>query len=383
MARIINVKKQGIIIGNSNVECGSLAIKKDKSVASLSQKNERKQKKKSKKLAKWIINLLVICSLVVAVTVISVIAIMFAGGETTNVEIDYNLGNPHSFVGLAVSDALDKEEIDVSKYEDDKELAEFLYATAGEKAKNADNMTAYNDGWLSMVMGSSPNLIDIDSVIMKTQDEYFSIIYHLKNSVPILDSFIGAAIAKTTDVITTERMYATKNSNVMKYQKVKNNEYDENGVPHAVWDSTLVDIVKQNRTKPVFNSSQECIYEITRHIMTADTLTQAKVTHNKQGGYYEVVATYDHTNPDTYVNSIEDIQTGTGDKNAYYTQITAEFTVWENGSFRSFFLNEKWSAKMIIDLSFELQTNWLFSYDIKDCDMDTYPDAVNTAKALS
>ena len=373
MAKLVNLKK----LNDKNLA----SVRKEYSHAYTTYGEEKPKGKKRKKIAKLVINSLVICSLAIAVVLITVVGTMFSTPSGGDVDINYDLANRHNFVGLALPSDNAGDNITIDESLDDKELAVFLYNTASNKAKSAINMTAYNDGWLVMIMGGSPNLIDIDSVIMKTQDEYFSIIYHLKNSVPILDSFIGAAIAKTTDVVTTERMYADKNSKYLAYQKVKNCDYDDNGVPYANWTS-IVDITTQQRPLPVFSEAQNGKFDITKHIMTVDTVTQASVKHVKNGGYYEVKVTYDHLNPDTYVNSLYDIQSGTGDKNALYTQLTAEFTVWENGSFRSFFLNEKWSAKMLIDLEFELQTNWLFSYDISDCNIDTYPDAVATKNAV-
>ena len=158
---------------------------------------------------------------------------------------------------------------------------------------------------------------------------------------------------------------------------------DENGIPYGNWDPLIINIQKKEKAVPVFNDSQKGSFEITKHIAAADTLKGVTVQYNRAEGYYVVTFVYDVENPETYVNSLADIQAGTGDKNAKYTSIKAEFTVWDNGNFRSFFINEKWSAKVVISLEFELQTNWLFSFDARDCDFNNYPDAALYKNSLA
>ena len=299
----------------------------------------KKSKSKPKKLSLLIVNTLVICSLVVLVVVTSVVCIIFAGGGA-NEYVDNRIENVHEFIGLAVPPDLNSsQKLDISHLASAREKAAYLYDLCSANATKTPYFTAYNKGLLSLYLGSSGNFIDIDAVTMKTQKEYFNIEYHLKNSVPILDSFIGPMLAKTTDIITTARRYATDKSSKVIYQKVKNNEYDEN------------------------------------HTITAETISDAEVTYDAKNHFYHVSLTLDPTNPDTIKYSIDDIRAGTGDKNAQYTQIKIDFTVWDTGYFRTFSLVEKWSANLVIALNFQLETNWECSYDERDCQIDTYNDS--------
>ena len=352
--------------------------------STLADEFKAEQLRKPHKLSKLIGNVFVIASLVLVIIGVSVIASLFASGGTIIDNTNKPLDNPHNFVALKVrpdGEPLTKTLKDFNQ--DEKAFGLYLYRTCAENAKKADYMTAYNDGWIYMSLSNTPNYLDIDSVVMKSQYEYFSEVYHIKNSVPILDSFLGATIAKTTDVVTTERMYAAKNDSFMRYEKVKNNDVDGNGIPYANWDPLIINIQKKEKAVPVFNDSQNGSFEITKHIAAADTLKEVTVQYNRAEGYYVVTFVYDVDNPETYVNSLADIQAGTGDKNAKYTSIKAEFTVWDNGNFRSFFINEKWSAKVVISLEFELQTNWLFSFDARDCDFNNYPDAALYKNSLA
>lgn len=343
----------------------------------------KKKPKKPKKLTKWIVNTLVICSVFILVVVGSSVSIALTGNNNSNYT-SIAQENVHNFKSLAVKPDIKTELINLDGFETPAEKAQYLYNVCSENSKNTPYFTAYNSGLLLMNMGASANYIDIDSVIMKTQSEYFSIIYHIKNSVPILDTILGGLIEKTADVVTTERMYAKKGDNKLSYQKVKNNARDENGVPHANWEPLLA--IKDNvsyKTLPIFNSSQTGTYEITKHKITTETIVTAEVKYNEEEGYYTVKATLDPTNPKTVVDSITDIRVGTGDKEANYTLIIAEFSVWDNGYLRSFNLEEKWEANVIITLSFELKTNWLCSYNPADCNLDTYPDAKSTKAELA
>ena len=342
----------------------------------------KKKPKKPKKLTRLIVNTLVICSVFILVVVASSVSIALVGNDNSHYT-SIAQENVHNFKSLAVKPKFTHGIINLDNFESPSEKAQFLYELCSENSKNTEFFTAYNNGLLLMNMGSSNNYIDIDSVIMKTQTEYFSIIYHIKNSVPILDSILGGIIEKTADVVTTERMYAKSTDKKMAYQKVKNNSRDENGVPHADWKPLLelTDSISY-KALPVFNSSQSGPYEITKHKISTETILTAEVSYNNTEGYYTVKATLDPTNPKTVVDSIADIRVGTGDKNAHYTLITTEFTVWDNGYLRSFNLTEKWEANVVISLAFELKTNWMCSYNSQDCNLNSYPDASATKKAL-
>lgn len=336
---------------------------------------EYNKKKKPKKLSRLIVNIMVICALVIFVVVLSTVCSVFAGGGGGNY-VDPGKNNVHNFVGLEVEPSLSSEKIDLSSCPDAKSKAAYLYEISSKNVTDAPYFTSYNKGLLFMRMGSSDNYIDIDAVTLKTQKEYFNIEYHLKNSVPILDSFIGGIISKTTDVVTTARRYARAGDDYTTYQKVKNNEYDENGVPYAAWDATIAINTPEVQKLPetIFNSSQGENYRITKHVITVDTISDAEVTYDAKHGYYTVSLTLDPTNPDTVVDSLDDIRVGTGDKNASYSQIKIDFTVWDTGYFRTFSLLEKWNANVVISLGFQLETNWQCSYNELDCQPDEYRD---------
>lgn len=353
--------------------------------STLADEYNKQQKKKPIKLTKWVVNVLVICSLVIFVVVSGVVCSLFAGGGSGGYVPTPGNKNAHNFSSLCSRpDVPDSTKVEFSPFVDSKEKAAFLYKISSENITKTPYFTAYNKGLTFMKMGNSDNYIDVDAVIMKTQDEYFNIEYHLKNSVPILDSFIGSAIAKTTDVVTTTRKYVGKNDNSMTYQKVKNNAYDENGVPYAVWDSTVPFSTPETKSLPIpiYNASQEGVFEITKHAINENTISDAEVKYDRKGGFYTVSLTLDHTNPETVANSINDIRAGTGDPNTSYSLIKIDFTVWDNGYLRSFDILEKWDAKIVISLNFELETHWQCSYAEKDCDFASYNDVVIMKNSL-
>ena len=352
----------------------------DKNRSDVAEKFKKEQISKPKKLAKWIVNTLVICSILVFVIALSTVAVVLTGTKAPSY-VEFGEQNVHNFVALEImpdETGTDLNDV-VSSLSSDALIAEQIYNICARNVKNAPYFTSYNNGSLFMQIGTSDNYIDIDSVVMKSQKEYFSIIYHLNNSIPILDSVIGSIISKTTDVITTERMYAKAGDKHMLYQKVRNNSRDVNGVPLAKW-SPIIDIENDTSKKsvPVFNSSQSGQYDITKHVVNVNTIDSVSVEYNGEEKYYTVKLVLNHNLPETVKNSLEDIRVGTGDKNARYTKIAIEFTAWDNGYFRSFALEEHWSANVVISLNFNLKTNWLCSYNPADCNFDKYPDAKHT-----
>ena len=342
----------------------------------------KKQPKKPKRIAKWIVNVLVIASVVVFVVVGSTLSYTLVVGGGSYVATGE--ANVHNFSGLCVAPTLTEEKVDLSPYVSSKEQATYLYSVACRKMTDASYFTAYNRGMLYLKMGSSDNYIDIDAVTMKTQKEYFNIEYHIKNSVPILDSMIGSILESATDIVTTERKYASANGSCTYYQKVKNNSVDDNGIPSAVWEGTLgindPSVVKKDMT--VFNSTQNGVFLLANHTVKPATILDAEVTYDEENGYYTVSATLDHTSYETVENSVKDIRSGTGDNSATYNLIKLNFTVWDTGYMRTFSLVEKWAAKVVISLNFNLETNWECSYSSTDCNLNKYRDAKLMKDAL-
>lgn len=335
----------------------------------------KKAPKTPKKIAKWIVNVMVIASIVIFVVVASTLSYTLVTEQGS-----YNAKgavNIHNFKGLCVAPTLTEEKIDLTPYSSAKEQTAFLYAVACQKMTDASYFTAYNSGLLYLKMGSSDNYIDIDEVTMKTQKEYFNIEYHLKNSVPILETMIGSILEKATDIVTTERRYASSAGSCTYYQKVKNNNTDDNGVPYATWDGTLgindPSVLKKDMT--AFHSGQNGLFTLTNHTVLPATILDAEVTYDEENGYYTVSATLDHTSDETVKNSLADIRSGTGDSSASYNLIKLNFTVWDTGYMRTFSMTEKWAAKVVISLNFNLETNWECSYSSTDCNLDKYRDA--------
>lgn len=352
----------------------------DKNRNNVAEQYRKEKISKPKRLAKWLVNTLVICSVLVFVISISTVAIVFSGTKTPSY-VEFDEKNIHNFVGLEVMPNLTGTNLAnvVSSLSSDAEIAEKLYAICSDNIKHAPFFTAYNKGSFFLQIGTSENYIDLDSVIMKSQKEYFSISYRLNNSIPILDSFIGAIVSKTADVISTERMYAKAKDKHMLYQKVRNSSRNEKGVPSAKW-SPIIDIEKDitKKSVPAFNSSQPGQYTLTNHVVNANTIDTVSVDYNEEEKYYSVKLILKHNLPETIKNSLDDIRVGTGDKNASYTKIAIDFTVWENGYLRSLSMEEQWVANVVLTLDFNLKTNWRCSYNPTDCSFDKYPDSKQT-----
>ena len=339
-----------------------------KNPSTVAEAYNKEVKKKPKRLVRWIRQVLVIVS--VAILAIILLSVSIAMASPSGSYIKKGAANVHNFVGLLVEPTLaSPTKVDLSDCSTAKEKAEKLYAIAWRNATDTQYFTAYNTGLIRMNMGGSDNYLDIDTVVKKTQKEYYYIEYHLKNSVPILDTIIGDILAKATDIITTERKYASAGSDVMLYQKVKNNEYNEKGEPQANWDATIAinTPVTKELKAPVFNSTQNGVFRLANHTVNARTISDAEVIYHEEEGYYEVTTTLDHTNPETIKDSAADIQAGTGDNNAKYNYLKVNFTVWDTGYLRTLQTVEKWSAKVVLSLNFEMETNWDCSYDRRDC----------------
>ena len=341
--------------------------------------------KKPKRLARWIRNIIIICAISFSILLTTSIGMVFSGIIASDFT-EKGRSNIHNFVSLAVNPNFNKNtELENYDYVSDPiGFTEFAYNTCSFNSKNTPFMTAYNSGLLYSQIGNTDNYIDIDAVILKTQEEYFNITYRLKNSVPILDSMIGPVIIKTTDIVTTERWYAHKGDSTVAYQKVKNNGYNANGIPYADWAS-FINVPAQTNYKPIitFNSEQNGIYKLIAHNVNKNTITKASVTHNNKEGYYTVSLTLDPTLEETVKDSIDDIRTGTGDKKAHYTLLTIEFTMWDSGYFRTFDMTEKWSANVLMSLNFDLKSAWEFSYNPSDCNFEEYKDALDMKNSLS
>ena len=336
---------------------------------------------KLKTLGMWVVRLIVILAIFLAVvTSIAIMPILniFSPGGGDIGEVIYDYQNIYNYKGLLVApnDISDLEFDLPAKYSEltDKEFIQFAYEKSLENLKNIDNALIYKQGLLQMALGGSPNYIDIAGNVIKTPTEYFKIDYHLYNNVPILDSFIGSVISKSADVLTGERFYTNSSLNKMHHQKVKNSNRYDNGIPYSTWTNG---VTTNTLDVPVYRASQAGLFNITNHTIKPSTILDegCEVHYNAKDGYYLVKAVLDLSNPETYKYSLADIITGTGDPNTMYSAVSIEFTVWDTGFLRTFFLTEKWDANLVISMSFDFNTYLYFSYDDSDCSIDKCDDA--------
>lgn len=351
--------------------------------------NNGGKKKMSGKKKFWIIFTAVLLVIVIAVGItVGVLLTNVKKAKDANVFAE----NPHGFKQLGVRP--DREGLitfgNLSKMseEEKKDVAVQLYETATSNFKN-NNCVIFDNQEAIMSVLDIENIMKVDSVTIKNDEEYFRIDYRLRKSTPFIDMFknYGKKINDSLEMLLTERMYATKDAEKMTYQKVKNSNVDENGVPYAVWDSSEYPIVGENRDVPKFNSSQEGTYGLTAHTIKASTISTANVEYDKASGYYTVKISLDIANEETSANALENIRKGSGDKNASFNQLDVVFTVWDNGYFRDFKMDENWTANAmgvpILKFGSLFHYNMYFSYAEEDCNLHDYKDYKDMMAAIS
>lgn len=340
--------------------------------------------KMSKKKKFWIIftSVLLVIILAVGITV-GVIVGNLKKAQKANVYAE----NPHGFAQLGVrpnrEGIIDVGNLNNMSAEEMRKTAVFLYDTATEMFKNND-CVIYDNQVATMNVGPIDNVINVDSVTIKNDTEYFRIDYRLKNVTPIL-TMLGEGMEKTLNnglnIILTERMYASSDMEKMIYQQVKTSAInEETGVPYAVWnDPKNYPVTVQERDIPAFNSSQEGVYSLTAHTIKESTVTSAEVKYHKAEGYYTVTMSLDTTNEETSENALANIREGAMDPDAAFDTLDIEFTVWDNGYFRSYQMTEIWSAKALKLIAFgsDFRYNMYFSYAEEDCNLHEYKDYVD------
>ena len=326
--------------------------------------------KQKKSLPKKIIYLIVgvVVGFFVLVGLVTSLCIVFLPKKGTHNFNGYS--NVHGFLALAEAPEVDSV-ITLDENMSQEEQAAYLYRTASTNLKNAPYLVGYNQGALTLSMFGQYNYIDLDAVIMKNQDTYFKVDYHVINDAPL------ASLSR--DTTSCERWYYQSGMESMAAQKVYSSDRDEAGVPFADWSEP------ENYTKevPVFTTGQYGIFTVVNHTITADTIKNATVTHNDKGGYWEVTCSLDLSNPASTAYSLADIRTGTGDKKAKYTGVSFIYTVWDSGYMRTFSTREDWNAKVIVSLAFHMDINYYYSYLEEDCDMATYKDFTDAKNAMA
>jgi hypothetical protein len=261
------------------------------------------------------------------------------------------------------------------------EYAAYLFNYAGTTAKNADHLAAHCNCQMIMNAGSN-NIVDIDATIIKTQTEYFRADYRIEVDCPLKRVFGNAF-----EIIISERNYTCTDMDYLAYQKVPNSIVTEDGRPTADWVPTKKNpLTEEQRAVPVYNSTQEGIFEVVPYNVTVDTIQSAEVTfvESEEGNYYRVDMVLDTSNPYLTERIIDTIRKGSSDPNAYYDVVTYSFEIWDNGFFKAITFQEIWKAKAMGMVNFVTDTtyNWTFSYDPDDANPDTYVNCKETKDAI-
>lgn len=291
--------------------------------------------------------------------------------------------NPYKLQGLLVEPeetyGLDFDLENAYKKMSDLEFAAYAYYSASIYSTYATYMTTYNQEQSDTIIGSSVNTVDVNALTIKTQNEYVKVNYHTTSGMPFLSSALGQIIVSKIDLLTGERWYATNADETTWYQKVRNAKVNSDGVPFSNWDNPK-NLTYENVAFSSANIERFGVYQISIHNINERTIKTAKKSR-KSKYYYTVELTLDPTNEETILRSKDDIVDGSGDQNAYYKELNVEFTVWNNGAFRSFKLQELWAASVVISLNFDFRSEYLFSYSAEDADITKYPDLVEAKEA--
>lgn len=300
--------------------------------------------------------------------------------------------NPHGFVKLSVRPAAERsiftENFGSMSASELKAAALSMYVNAGINFKT-HTVTVYDNCLSSFSVLGIKNTVNIDSVIMKNDDEYFRVDYRLKNDTPFLDMFksFEKQINDGLELVLTERLYATKAGEAMLYHKVRNARLDDDKVPYAVWDDPDYEVFVEEREKPIFSSSQEGGYALTAHTVDMDTIASASAEYMKSEGYYDVTIVLDVNNPATSESAVENIREGSGDPNANFDKLEINFTVWDNGYIRTFRMEESWEANAlgveVLKFASVFNYNMYFSYAEEDCKLHEYRDYLDMMEYIA
>jgi hypothetical protein len=268
--------------------------------------------------------------------------------------------------------------IDMEK--DQIALALELYYLACQKDKDAPCRAFYSICPTSNVSAGMDNRILLNILEIKNGEEFFRIDYRLKDSVPLFDRmpFLEVPLNQLIRLVTTERKYYNLSMEHALYQQVLNANTDENGIPYANWTT----LYKESQLDPViFNSAQEQPYRKSSHIIEEDTVTDASVTYNEEGGIYYVTISLDveTIDPELGVNkatkdTLVSIKEGAGSDNVRFTSVEVEFQMWDNGYFKEYSCIENWEGKVAMNLnvSSEFYYRDIYSYAEADCDISAY-----------
>ena len=254
--------------------------------------------------------------------------------------------------------------------DDEKVFA--LYSIALDNLRDTPYCAAYNEGWFECYMLGQNNILYDDYIIMKTPNKYFFCNYRAIKECPIAENALFGDIFRNMGSILSERRYYEKGKEYALQQSVGNNYMDENGLPTTNWNEAEITHIDPI----VFNANDDPnLFVINEHDVFYENRMQgtASYEYNETDGYYTIKFELDPDKATT--KSRIKIKDSIGDKNAYYTYLSYEITIWDNGYFRTYNNDSYFAGKVVIGLDFKDIYRWSFSYNEEDCGISIYADA--------
>ncbi len=333
---------------------------------------KKTEKKRTRKKLKWWGWFLICLAIAVVGSGSGVMAwaLTYSGSGESFVAV----ANPYNFQGLCVAPTGGEKLVlgELSDAEAISAKAAELYNAACEKNKNAAYFTAYDQCASDFLVAGSLNTIGIRSVIAKTQSEYCRLDFHLADSIPFAEKMgclMGGAanFNKICKMITGEKAYTDSTMDYLDYVKVCNAVTDEDGVPYSDWTD---DAETAAKAVPAYYEGAEGGLAVNSHVINAEGIVSAEILHDSNDGYYIISMVMDVNNPETCRYSNQELVDGSGDKNAHYTKLEIEFTLWENGYFRSMAISEAWIGERLSStFTSTFEHEWSFSYLASDADV--------------
>ena len=247
-----------------------------------------------------------------------------------------------------------------------------LYALALTNLRDTPYCAAYNEGIFETYMLGQNNILYDDYIIMKTPTKYFYCNYRAIKDCPIAENALFGDLFRSMGSILSERKYYEKGKEYALHQSNGNNYMDENGLPTTNWNDAEIDHINPI----VFNSDDAPnLFVINEHDVLQEYFVPntAEYEYDATEGYYTIRFELDPELATT--KSVIKVKDSVGDKNAYYTYIFYEITIWDNGYFRTYDNDSYFSGKVVISLDFKDIYRWEFSYNEEDCGISIYADA--------
>ncbi|MCR4661787.1 MAG: hypothetical protein K5765_07320 [Clostridia bacterium] len=285
--------------------------------------------------------------------------------------------NPYGFTRLAVEPDNVKTGVNLKEQYDsltEDQYRDFAIQThdfACEYAKNALYLTVYDKAVVNMSLFGSITTLKVDSLIMKSQYEYFKNMYKFIEEFPLADSPIGKLIIATTGITCGERMYATRQSTKLGYQMVNNSLVKEDGTAGANWSNFTHEMIKYRDYLPRFNSTLDGKFLITSlHNLTNNTVSDFNIEYNEEDNTFTIEYVLDTSLEEEYRYTLLEITEGTGDPNAYYSKAIIKVTYYNSGLIKEFYTSETWNANVSafkVFQTFDMDSTYYVSYAREDC----------------